>query len=134
MIKITSLLTRLTSRPLTEKKVNKLIRIVDTSIPGSSYEELEKFKKDLAIIAQRNKVKARIYDARRELGDLHTASEEEFLSKNIAVILKRRGREAVRYLVNYFGQNGDQENSFINRFFADFELNSKIAKNKKIKL
>ena len=44
MIKITSLLTRLTSRPLTEKKVNKLIRIVDTSIPGSSYEELEKFK------------------------------------------------------------------------------------------
>ena len=134
MTKIVSLFSRLVHRPLTDKKINKLIKIVDTSLPGSSYEELEKFKKDLALIAQKNKVKARIYDARRGLGDLHTASEEEFLSKNIAVKIKRKGREAVSFLVNYFGQNGDQENSFINRFFADFEVNAQIAKNKKIKL
>lgn len=134
MITFDRVLTSLGVNPLGPKKINNLIKIVDTTIPGKSYEEIEKFKKDLAVIARKNKVKAKIYDARRDLPELHTGREEEFFSQSVAVKLKRKGREAVTFFVNYFGKDGRQEESFINRFFAAFQINAEIAKNKKIKL
>ena len=53
---------------ITNKKRRQTCNNVEHTMPGKSGEQISAFKKDIAIFAQKNKIKnVEIYDARRDL-------------------------------------------------------------------
>ena len=111
---------------LSSEKINKYVAFEDSVLPGSSYQELQQFREDIAQIAKKSGVKVSIYNAKRDLPNLHSKQQEEVFSNNVGVRILRKKKPQISFLVNYPGHNGKLSKSFVNRFFAQLQINLDI--------